>query len=153
MQQAARISDHTAFFILENSSNTIKLKEYSPRPLKNKLKITSPDVSDDTPRLVMQTHFEEELKHQDTAPDHAGHAEKAVNDAILALIDRNDPLAPKLKSAIRSLTNSKLTSTNPPSASWPKAPLATDLRLITVAMKISQNLERVGDEATSIAGA
>ncbi len=32
-----------------------------------------------------------------------------------------------------------------------KAPLATDLRLIAAAMKISQNLERVGDEATSIA--
>jgi len=32
-----------------------------------------------------------------------------------------------------------------------KAPLATHLRLITVAMKISQNLERVGDEATKIA--
>jgi phosphate transport system protein len=31
-----------------------------------------------------------------------------------------------------------------------KAPLATNLRLITVAMKISQNLERVGDEATTI---
>jgi phosphate transport system protein len=32
-----------------------------------------------------------------------------------------------------------------------KAPLATDLRLITVGMKISQNLERVGDEAVTIA--
>ncbi|MGD1086130.1 MAG: phosphate signaling complex protein PhoU, partial [Verrucomicrobiota bacterium] len=32
-----------------------------------------------------------------------------------------------------------------------KAPLATDLRLITVAMKVSQNLERIGDEATTIA--
>src|SRR5947207_7125859 len=32
-----------------------------------------------------------------------------------------------------------------------KAPLASDLRLVTVAMKISQNLERVGDEATKIA--
>jgi phosphate transport system protein len=31
-----------------------------------------------------------------------------------------------------------------------KAPLASDLRLITVAMKISQNLERVGDEASKI---
>jgi phosphate transport system protein len=31
-----------------------------------------------------------------------------------------------------------------------KAPLASDLRLITVAMKISRNLERVGDEATTI---
>ena len=32
-----------------------------------------------------------------------------------------------------------------------KAPLASNLRLVTVAMKISQNLERVGDEATKIA--
>jgi phosphate transport system protein len=32
-----------------------------------------------------------------------------------------------------------------------KAPLASDLRLITVAMKISHNLERIGDEATKIA--
>jgi phosphate transport system protein len=32
-----------------------------------------------------------------------------------------------------------------------KAPLATELRLITMAMKISQNLERVGDEAVTIA--
>ena len=32
-----------------------------------------------------------------------------------------------------------------------KAPLASDLRLVTVAMKISQNLERVGDEAAKIA--
>ena len=31
-----------------------------------------------------------------------------------------------------------------------KAPLASDLRLITVAMKISHDLERVGDEATTI---
>ncbi len=32
-----------------------------------------------------------------------------------------------------------------------KAPLASDLRFVTVAMKISQNLERVGDEASKIA--
>src|SRR5208282_3199614 len=32
-----------------------------------------------------------------------------------------------------------------------KAPLATDLRLTTAAMKISQNLERVGDAAVTIA--
>jgi phosphate transport system protein len=31
-----------------------------------------------------------------------------------------------------------------------KAPLASDLRLIAVAMKTSRNLERVGDEATTI---
>lgn len=31
-----------------------------------------------------------------------------------------------------------------------KAPMASDLRLITVAMKIAHDLERVGDEATTI---
>jgi phosphate transport system protein len=31
-----------------------------------------------------------------------------------------------------------------------KAPLASDLRLITVVMKISRDLERIGDEATTI---
>jgi phosphate transport system protein len=32
-----------------------------------------------------------------------------------------------------------------------RAPQADDLRLVTVAMKVSQNLERVGDETTTIA--
>jgi phosphate transport system protein len=32
-----------------------------------------------------------------------------------------------------------------------KAPLASNLRLVTTAMKISQNLERIGDEASKIA--
>ena len=32
-----------------------------------------------------------------------------------------------------------------------KAPLASELRMVTMAMKLSQNLERVGDEATKIA--
>jgi phosphate transport system protein len=32
-----------------------------------------------------------------------------------------------------------------------KAPLATNLRLVTAAMKIAQNLERIGDEASKIA--
>jgi phosphate transport system protein len=32
-----------------------------------------------------------------------------------------------------------------------KAPLASNLRLVTTAMKISQNIERIGDEASKIA--
>src|SRR4029077_17066038 len=32
-----------------------------------------------------------------------------------------------------------------------KAPLASNLRLVARAMKVSQNLERIGDEATKIA--
>jgi phosphate transport system protein len=70
----------------------------------------------------------------------ASHAEIAVNEALRALIERDYDLALRVKEidemAIHLLA---------------KAPLASDLRLVTVAMKISQNLERVGDEATKIA--
>jgi phosphate transport system protein len=49
------------------------------------------------------------------------------------------------------LTSLKSRLTNWPSSLLTKAPLASNLRLVTVAMKISQNLERIGDEATKIA--
>jgi phosphate transport system protein len=82
----------------------------------------------------------------------ASHAETSVQAAVRALTERNDDLAQEVISndsiidqfeidmdelAVRLLAL--------------KAPVASDLRLITVAMKISHDLERVGDEATTIA--
>ena len=81
----------------------------------------------------------------------ASRAETAVNESVQALMHRDHDLAERVKAdddaidlyereidgmAIRLLT---------------RAPLATNLRFITVAMKVSQNLERIGDEATKIA--
>lgn len=98
------------------------------------------------------THFEGELAElKEKLLLMASHATAAVTDAVKALVDRNDDLArsvvarddviDQLEMAIDELSITLLS----------KAPLASDLRLITVAMKAARDLERIGDEATSIA--
>jgi phosphate transport system protein len=81
----------------------------------------------------------------------AGHAETAVNEALRALIERDYDLALRVKEDDRVLDRFELEIDDMAIHLLAKAPLATDLRFVTVAMKISQNLERVGDEATKIA--
>jgi len=101
----------------------------------------------------MQRQFDQELSElRDKLLAMASHAETSVQAAVRALTERNDDLAQEVISddsiidqfeiemdelAVRLLAL--------------KAPVASDLRLITVAMKISHDLERVGDEATTIA--
>lgn len=100
----------------------------------------------------MPAHFEQdlnELKQKLLAM--AAKAESAVARAVQAYVRRDNAGAQSVHDddaildafekdiddmAIRLLTH---------------APLASDLRLIAVAMKICHNLERVGDEATTIA--
>jgi phosphate transport system protein len=67
------------------------------------------------------------------------------------LIDRDDALAQKVDEDDAILDQFEMEIDEMAIQLLSKAPLASDLRLITVAMKISQNLERVGDEATKIA--
>jgi phosphate transport system protein len=97
--------------------------------------------------------FDEELSElKDKLLAMASHAESSVQNAVRALTERNDELAQQVieqdsvidryeiemdELAVRMLAL--------------KAPVASDLRLITVAMKISHDLERVGDESTTIA--
>jgi len=101
----------------------------------------------------MLRQFDQELSElRDKLLAMASHAETSVQTAVRALTERNDDLAQEVISddsiidqfeiemdelAVRLLAL--------------KAPVASDLRLITVAMKISHDLERVGDEATTIA--
>ena len=100
----------------------------------------------------MTIHFEQEMAGlKQRLLTMASHAEGGVNQAIKSLMERDDELARKvmaddvivddLEKEIDELAIQLLS----------KAPLATDLRLITVAMKISHDLERVSDEATTIA--
>lgn len=100
----------------------------------------------------MQTHFEKELSDlKQTLLVMASYAETAVRQAVDALLARdndlalavnqNDDLIDRLEKQVDETAITLLS----------KAPLASDLRLISVAMKISQNLERVGDEASKIA--
>jgi phosphate transport system protein len=81
----------------------------------------------------------------------ASHAETAVNDALRALVERDYDLALRVKDNDRVLDQFEVEIDDMAIHLLAKAPLASDLRLVTVAMKISQNLERVGDEAAKIA--
>ena len=98
------------------------------------------------------SHFEFELAGlKDRLLVMASHAEAAVKESVEALVTRdydralrvraNDELIDRLEIEVDELAIQLLA----------KAPLAIDLRMIAAAMKISQNLERVGDEATKIA--
>jgi phosphate transport system protein len=81
----------------------------------------------------------------------ASHAETAVTTAVKAVIERDDDLARKVKEDDSIIDRFEIEIDDMGIRLLAKAPLASDLRLITVAMKISQDLERVGDEATTIA--
>jgi phosphate transport system protein len=81
----------------------------------------------------------------------ASHAETAVNEAIRALVERDHDLAIRVKENDSVLDRFEVEIDELVIHLLAKAPLASDLRLATVAMKISHNLERAGDEAAKIA--
>ena len=98
------------------------------------------------------THYTEELtKLKESLLAMASHAESAVTRAIRALVERDDAIAHKVEEDDNILDRFEIEIDDMAIHLLTKAPLATELRLITVAMKISQNLERVGDEAVTIA--
>jgi len=98
------------------------------------------------------THYSEEMnKLKETILAMASHAESAVARAMRALVERDDALALKVQDDDNIIDQFEIEVDDLALHLLTKAPLATDLRFITVAMKISQNLERVGDEGCSIA--
>ena len=80
----------------------------------------------------------------------AGHAESAVNLALQSLLQRDYELALKVKADDRVIDQLEVEIDDLVIQLLTKAPLATNLRMVTVAMKIAQNLERIGDEASKI---
>jgi phosphate transport system protein len=78
------------------------------------------------------------------------YAESAVSQAVEAVSDRNDALAFQVQENDDIMDQFEIEIDELAIQLLSKAPLASQLRLITVAMKISQNLERIGDEATTI---
>jgi phosphate transport system protein len=100
----------------------------------------------------MDNHFEmglDELRQKLLTM--ASHAETAVNRAVQALVQRDASLAQRVKEDDRVIDQLEVEIDDFAIQLLTKAPLATNLRLVTVAMKISQDLERVGDEASKIA--
>ncbi|MGV3773499.1 MAG: phosphate signaling complex protein PhoU [Verrucomicrobiales bacterium] len=100
----------------------------------------------------MQRHFDQELDQlKQMLLTMASHAETAVKNSIRALLERDDDVARQVKADDSILDHYEVEIDEKAISMLAlKAPLATDLRLITVAMKISRDLERVGDEATTI---
>jgi phosphate transport system protein len=81
----------------------------------------------------------------------ASHAETAVNEALQALQNRDTDLALRVKEKDRVIDQFEVEIDELVIQLLTRAPLASNLRLVTTTMKISQNLERIGDEATKIA--
>jgi phosphate transport system protein len=81
----------------------------------------------------------------------ASHAEGAVNRAVQALVNRDHDLASQVKDDDAILDRFEVELDELAIALLAKAPRASDLRLVTTAMKISKDLERVGDEAAKVA--
>ncbi len=97
-------------------------------------------------------HFEQELAVlKNTLLTMASHAESAVKQAVSALESRDYDLAVKVRHDDSVIDRFEVELDEMAIRLLAKAPLASDLRLIAVTMKISQNLERVGDEAAKIA--
>ena len=97
-------------------------------------------------------HFEQELAVlKNNLLTMASHAETAVKQAVRALETRDYDLAVRVRNDDSVIDQFEVELDEMAIRLLAKAPLATDLRLIAVTMKISQNLERVGDEASKIA--
>jgi len=101
---------------------------------------------------VEQKHFEEELKEfKEKLLTMGSHAERSVSKALRALTERDENLALQVQADDDIIDRLEIDLDEYAIHLLTKAPLASDLRLVTVAAKLSQNLERIGDEATTIA--
>ncbi len=100
----------------------------------------------------MESHLEQELDAlRQRLLKMASYAESAVTLALQALAQRDSNLALQVKTNDSVIDQFEVEIDDLVIQHLTKAPLATDLRLVTAAIKISHNLERVGDEATKIA--
>jgi phosphate transport system protein len=100
----------------------------------------------------MDSHFELQLNElKQRLLTMANHAEMAVSRAMQALLQRDGALALQVKQGDRVIDQFEVEIDDLVIQQLTKAPLATDLRLVTAAIKIAHNLERVGDEASKIA--
>ena len=80
----------------------------------------------------------------------AGYAETSVNRAVKALIRRDDELARRTREEDDLIDELELEVDDIALRLLERKPDAFEIRFITMAMKIANNLERVGDEATTI---
>jgi phosphate transport system protein len=80
----------------------------------------------------------------------ASRAEAAVNRAVKALVKRDDKLAYQIKEEDNMIDQLEMEIDEYAIGLLERGAKGMNLRLVTMAMKISHDLERVGDEATTI---
>jgi len=98
------------------------------------------------------THFEVELQSlKERLLAMASRAEASVAQAMEALVNRDDDLARQVRENDDAIDQLEKEIDEQAIRLLSKAPLATQLRLIVATLKIARDLERVGDEATTIA--
>src|SRR5690606_28605015 len=104
-------------------------------------------------RMKPQRHFEEELdKLKSLLVRMAGMAEEAVRLAVEALRERSAEKAERAIALDDEIDAMELAiDDHAIHLLAPQQPLAKDLRFITMAMQIANDLERVGDHAVNIA--
>lgn len=97
------------------------------------------------------SHHEQELGAlKDKLLTMSSIAERSLKRAIESLIERDDDKARQIIESDSELDRLEMEIDEMAISLLAKAPLATELRLITMAMKFSRDLERVGDETTTI---
>lgn len=97
-------------------------------------------------------HHDSELAHlKERLLTMAGLAEASTAMAARALSERSDADANRVRTGDTELDKLEKEVDELCIRLLTTAPLATDLRWIVVAMRISRDLERVGDEATTVA--
>lgn len=100
----------------------------------------------------MNTHHDQELSDlKDKLLTMASLTETAITQAVKALAERDDDLARKAREGDVVIDRLEIEIDETAVVLLSKAPLARDLRFIIVAMKISHDLERSGDEAKGVA--
>jgi phosphate transport system protein len=101
----------------------------------------------------MERHFDQELADlKEHLLRMAGFAEQNVAQALKALVQRDHSLAKKVDADDSQLDKLEIEIDNRCIKLLAlRQPIATDLRFITMAMKISSELERIGDQAVNIA--
>jgi phosphate transport system protein len=100
----------------------------------------------------MQTQQEKELQElKERLLTMGSRAELAVSQAVEALADRDTELAQEVRDADAAIDRLELEIDEMAVRLLSHAPLASDLRMVLVVMRSSQNLERVADEASKVA--
>jgi phosphate transport system protein len=100
-----------------------------------------------------RVHFEDELKTLKQRLLNMGAlVEERVHRSVMALMERRPELAEEVVAGDREINDLQIEIDDRALKLLAlQAPMATDLRLITSAMKINADLERIGDQAVNIA--